>query len=69
MTQDEQARGDEQDGEVDGLALRNVSWSTYAGRPAVVVRTTHLQGSDGERRMRGGLRRLAREGRLDGLRD
>jgi hypothetical protein len=63
MSEDEAGGVDEPDEGLDVVAVRNVSESFYAGRPAVIVRTTHLQGSDEEAHVRRGLRRLAREGR------
>ena len=60
---EEEAGGSEgADRDEGGVLLRNVSESIYPGRRAVTVRTTHLQGSDEERQLRRGLRRLAREG-------
>ncbi len=65
MHKDEQA----EPGAWDGVAIRNVSESTYPGRPAVIVRTTRLPGPDPdrERRVRAGIRRTAREGGTVGL--
>ena len=68
MQEDEASGGDEPDPDLDEVAVRTVSESFYAGTPAVIVRTTHLQGSDEEDHVRRGLRRLAREGRTGGLR-
>ncbi len=55
----------------DGIAvtIRNISEVVYPGCEPVVVRTTRLAGPDPERerRVRTGLRRLAREGRSAGL--
>ncbi len=68
MREDEDHGTDEPGDDLDGFAVRNVSEFLYAGRPAVIVRTTHLQGSDEERHLRSGLRRLMREGRVAGLR-
>ncbi len=68
MQEDEGHGGDETGRNLDEFAMRNVSEFLYAGRPAVTVRTTHLQGSDEERHVRRGLRRLSREGRAPGLR-
>ncbi len=65
---DEDHGEDEPDQDLDEFAVRNASEFLYAGRPAVIVRTTHLQGSDAERHLRSGLRRLMREGRVAGLR-
>jgi isocitrate/isopropylmalate dehydrogenase len=67
MQEDEVGAGDELDRDLDVVGVREVSESFYAGRPAVIVRTTHLQGSDEEGHVRRGLRRLAREGRTVGL--
>jgi hypothetical protein len=62
--EDEQAEPDGED--LDAVALRNVSEVVYPGRDPVVVRTTYLpSGSDPERRVRAGMRRLAREGRFE----
>jgi len=68
MREGEDNGGDEPGQDLDEFAVRNVSEFLYAGRPAVIVRTTHLQGSDEERHLRSGLRRLMREGRTAGLR-
>ncbi len=43
---DDEDRGDEPGRDLDGFAVRNVSEFVYAGRPAVVVRTTHLHGGE-----------------------
>jgi hypothetical protein len=66
--QQEEAGADEPDQDLDGIPVRKVSEFFYAGRPAVIVRTTHLQGSDEEGHVRRGLRRLLRGGRTAGLR-
>jgi hypothetical protein len=52
--------------DVDLTEGREVSLSTYPGREPVTVRTTHLDGEEPtrEERIRAGLRRLAREGRI-----
>ena len=67
MREDEDHGGDQPGRDLDGFAMTDVSAFPYAGRPAVIVRTTHLQGSDEERHVRSGLRRLIREGRTPGL--
>ena len=46
MREDEEQGAEEPGGELDEFAMRNVSKFFYAGRPAVIVRTTHLHGSD-----------------------
>ena len=53
--------------EEDLLDDREVSLSHYPGRDPVTVRTTELEGQDAgrEERIRAGLRRLAREGRIE----
>ena len=62
--EDEQAESDADDLDGEAVALRNVSEVVYPGRDPVVVRTTYLpSGSHPERRVRAGMRRLAREGR------
>jgi len=38
---------------LEDFGLRNVSESLYAGRPAVIVRTTHLHGSSEEQDVEG----------------
>ena len=68
MREDEDHGADEPGRDLEEFAVRNASEFLYAGRPAVIVRTTHLQGSDEERHLRSGLRRLMREGRRAGLR-
>ena len=68
MREDEDHGADEPGQELDELAVRNTSEFLYAGRPPVIVRTTHLQGSEEERHLRNGLRRLMREGRIADLR-
>jgi hypothetical protein len=49
------------------LEERDVSLSHYPGREPVTVRTTELEGRgpSREERIRAGLRRLAREGRIE----
>ena len=66
MQEDEQSESEGRDGPV---AIRNVSEVVYPGCEPVIVRTTRLDGpgSKRERRVRAGLRRLAREGRTTGL--
>ena len=64
--EDEQVQSDDEDLDGEVVALRNVSEVVYPGRPPVVVRTTYLpSGSHPERRVRAGMRRLAREGRFE----
>ncbi len=63
MREEEEGGSDDADRDDSDVLLRNVSESLYPGRRAVIVRTTHLQGSDREQHVRRGLRRLAREGR------
>jgi hypothetical protein len=47
--QEDEGHGAEEPGrDLDEFAMRNVSEFFYAGRPAVIVRTTHLRGSDEE---------------------
>lgn len=65
---DDEDRGDEPDDELNGFAVRNVSEFFYAGRPPVIVRTTHLQGPGEDRQGSGGPERLRRERRTVGLR-
>jgi hypothetical protein len=50
----------------DLLEEREVSLSSYPGREPVTVRTTHLDGEEPtrEERIRAGLQRMAREGRI-----
>lgn len=48
MQDDEDGGGNEPNRDLDEIAVRKVSESFYAGRPAVIVRTTHLQGSEEE---------------------
>ncbi len=52
--------------EGDLLDDREVSLSSYPGREPVTVRTTRLDGEEPtrEERIRAGLQRLAREGRI-----
>jgi hypothetical protein len=46
MREDETPEQDEPGEDLNEFAIRNVSEFFYAGRPAVVVRTTRLDGSD-----------------------
>jgi hypothetical protein len=52
--------------DAEGSLEREVSVSRYPGRDPVTVRTTHVPGEEPSReeRIRAGLHRLAREGRL-----
>ena len=68
MQEDEDHGAEEPGRDLDEFAMRNVSEFFYAGRPAVIVRTTQLQGSDEERRVCGGPRRMTREGATAGPR-
>jgi hypothetical protein len=67
MQEDEQSEAEGRDGPV--AIVRKVSEVVYPGCEPVIVRTTRLDGhgSQQERRVRAGLRRLAREGRSTGL--
>ena len=49
MREDEDHGAEEPGRDLDEFAMRNVSEFFYPGRPAVIVRTTHLQNSDEER--------------------
>ena len=51
---DQEARTGGEPGEkLEDFVLGNVSESLYAGRPAVIVRTTHLHGSSEEQGVEG----------------
>jgi hypothetical protein len=59
--QDDEGHGEEPGQDLDEFAVRNVSEFFYAGRPAVIVRTTHLQGSEEEPQAGGAPRDTARD--------
>jgi hypothetical protein len=65
---DDEGHGDEPGQDLDGVAVRNVSEFFYAGRPAVIVRTTRLEGSEEERQASGDEGLLVREMRTAELR-